>query len=326
MLSHLDINKKSIIVIHQKIDENIYLSLQNDCLLEKIDGVKTAKVSLYKILSVIIAGNFTLTSNLINKLTYNQITVIITNDFFNNIAIIEPEENGNYDIRIKQYSISKENSLKIANLIIKEKIKNQNQLLYFLKKPSIEVNLSDNKVSTLKEILGLEGVVSREYFNNIFSNYNWYKRMPQSKIDEINFLMDFGYSLLFNLINCFCLIFGLDRYKGFYHQLYFQRKSLVCDLIEPFRVIIDLAIINAFNFNIYKKDDFKFTDNLVCGFKNGYKTKLKYLKFFLKSILSHKIEIFQFIKNFYFYIADSNKYKFPDTKINFNKLPISLGP
>lgn len=322
MLNHLDISKKSIVFVCQKLEEKIHLCIENDCLLEKIGEEKIAKVSLHKILSVIISGNFSITSNLINKLSFNNILVIITDDFLKKISIIEPEINGNYDIRKKQYLKNDIETLEIANNIVKEKLKNQNNLLLFLKKDIIKFENKENL--NLKELLGFEGNFGREYFKKVFSEYNWYKRLPQSKIDELNFLLDFGYSLLFNLINCFCVIFGLDCYKGYYHQLYFERKSLVCDLIEPFRPIIDASIINIFKYNIYQKNDFVFVNSLICSFKNGYKTKIKYLKFFLKSILSHKIEIFEFIRSFYFYIADPIKYSFPEAKIDFSKLPISI--
>ncbi|MGB9883676.1 MAG: CRISPR-associated endonuclease Cas1, partial [Microgenomates group bacterium] len=150
----------------------------------------------------------------------------------------------------------------------------------------------------------------------------WYKRLPQSKIDQVNFLLDYGYWLLFNLIDCFTLIFGFDRYKGFYHQLYFQRKSLVCDLMEPFRSLIDATILNIFKFNIYKDSDFTLQNNTY-EFKKDCKIKTKYLKFFLKSLLSHKVAIYNFVRNFYLFIGNPKK-TFPQSFIDFEKLPIAI--
>ena len=51
-------------------------------------------------------------------------------------------------------------------------------------------------------------------------------------------------------------MFGFDLYVGVYHRLWFKRKSLVCDLIEPFRCIIDHATLLAFNRKQFTSQDF----------------------------------------------------------------------
>ena len=51
--------------------------------------------------------------------------------------------------------------------------------------------------------------------------------------------MDIGYTYLFNFIDALLRLYGFDTYLGFYHKEFYQRKSLVCDVVEPFRCIID---------------------------------------------------------------------------------------
>lgn len=77
------------------------------------------------------------------------------------------------------------------------------------------------------------------------------------KTDPLNVTLDIGYSVLFNFIESFVRIFGFDIYVGVYHRTWFKRKSLICDLMEPFRCIIDHAILLAFNRKQFTIDDFR---------------------------------------------------------------------
>ncbi|MDR0579752.1 MAG: CRISPR-associated endonuclease Cas1 [Campylobacteraceae bacterium] len=101
--------------------------------------------------------------------------------------------------------------------------------------------------------------------------------------------LDIGCTILFNYIEVFVRLFGFDPYKGVYHQLWFKRKSLICDLIEPFRCIIDRQVRKAFNTKQCKAEDF----NLI---KNEYILKREkssdYTKMFYDVLIEQKAEIF----------------------------------
>jgi CRISPR-associated protein Cas1 len=55
-------------------------------------------------------------------------------------------------------------------------------------------------------------------------------------------------------------LYGFDVYKGFYHKLFFNRKSLASDIMEPFRCVIDKALLKAFNLKQINEKDFKIVD------------------------------------------------------------------
>ena len=76
--------------------------------------------------------------------------------------------------------------------------------------------------------------------------------------------MDIGYTQIFNFIDSILRLYGFDTYKGVYHKLFFARKSLACDIEEPFRSIIDKALLKAHNLNQINPDDFVFEKG---GFK-----------------------------------------------------------
>jgi len=91
-------------------------------------------------------------------------------------------------------------------------------------------------------------------------------------------------------------IYGFDPYAGFLHQLFFQRKSLVCDLMEPFRYIIDRRIRKLHDQNQVVPEDFYFQEGKC---QIGFEAAKKYTKFFLKDILAEKENIFKWCQEFY---------------------------
>ena len=104
--------------------------------------------------------------------------------------------------------------------------------------------------------MGIEGAVAKSFFSAYFANYNWKGRHPRVKSDVLNVALDIGYTILFNFMECFVRMFGFDIYIGVYHRVWYKRKSLICDLIEPFRCIIDHATLLAFNRKQFSEKDF----------------------------------------------------------------------
>ncbi|WP_329904968.1 CRISPR-associated endonuclease Cas1 [Porphyromonas pogonae] len=63
-------------------------------------------------------------------------------------------------------------------------------------------------------------------------------------------------TILFNYIECFLRLFGFDLYIGMLHRQWFRRKSLVCDMMEPFRCVEDKTVRTAFNKKQFSEKDF----------------------------------------------------------------------
>ena len=116
------------------------------------------------------------------------------------------------------------------------------------------------------------------------------------KQDIVNCLLDIGYTILFNVINALLEMYGFDVYVGILHREFFHRKSLVCDLEEPFRPIIDAALLKALNLGqIDEKDFWKNQNQYILTWKNS----AKYVEIFIKAILEYKNEIFIYIQSYY---------------------------
>ena len=91
------------------------------------------------------------------------------------------------------------------------------------------------------------------------------------------------------------------------------RKSLVCDMVEPFRCIIDRRLRKAYNLRQIDPADF-FMENGCC--RLAWKAQNKYIRLFFKDILSEKEKIFIFCQEYYrWFIRDKPMDLFPNYEI-----------
>lgn len=158
-----------------------------------------------------------------------------------------------------------------------------------------------NSACNTSELMGIEGYASKVFFASFFKPMEWNRREPRCKRDIYNLLLDIGYTYLFNFIEAMLGLYGFDVYCGVHHKFFYQRKSLVCDLIEPFRCIIDQRLRKAYNLKQIKEEDF-ITKNGMYYLE--YKNQKHYTSLFLKDILGRKEEIFLFIQRFYRWFMD----------------------
>ncbi|GHW02338.1 CRISPR-associated endonuclease Cas1 1 [candidate division SR1 bacterium] len=321
MLSRPDFIEKQIVVISS--DRIKDLSFRNDNLLIKVDGKIKDQISLFKIFCVFIVGECTLSTRLIREFLTHGIAVFCFQMNLKPLASIGSPLAGNYLLREKQYFSTSEQDLQIAKHIIANKVSNQLFLLQSLRtKGEKEHQIIDQVKEIQKKIKnadtddslrGLEGSASKLFFSSYFRQLGRYKREPRTRCDWTNLLMDMGYSLLYNFIEANLNLYGFDVYRGVFHKLFFERKSLACDLVEPFRCLIDKTILKAFNLNQINQKDF--------SFRNGeYELDMAryqhYLSLFLRIILEHKMDFFDYIKQYYYFIMGKEGAEMPTFILN----------
>ena len=180
----------------------------------------------------------------------------------------------------------------LAKHIIKNKIENQillmKSLRYKTDKEKYNIFLCEDflldvsNVSSSQELLGIEGNVAKLFYETYFKNLDFKGRKPRCKQDIFNLLLDVGYFYLFNFVEANLDLYGFDIYYGFYHKLFFQRKSLVCDIVEPFRCIIDKQLRKSYGLKQINNDDFYVKNGRYYIKQNVIK---KYAELFIKAIL-----------------------------------------
>ncbi|MBQ9120456.1 MAG: CRISPR-associated endonuclease Cas1 [Lachnospiraceae bacterium] len=75
-----------------------------------------------------------------------------------------------------------------------------------------------------------------------------------------------------------------------------MRKSLVCDIMEPFRPLIDWRVRKGFRLGQFKKEDFVEVKN---QWQLEYRNSALYTMIFMEDLLKNKEQIFLYIREYY---------------------------
>jgi len=305
MFTNKDIEYRSIFVINCINERDLRVS-NGELLLEDVEERKTlTKMPFQKILALFVIGHIRITTPLIDKCKKFNVALIVVNQSFRPVFYWANSAEANYLLRQKQYAFSKDD-ISIAKALVNNKITNQIETLKKTRKTdavtksAIEVcNDCKSKISSINQynsLMGIEGLAAKEYFSAFFQDFNWDSRKPRVKCDALNATLDIGYTILFNYIECFVRMFGFDPYIGVYHRLWFKRKSLICDLMEPFRCIIDKAVRTAYNRKQFSERDFDVI-------KGEYKLKIQknsdYCRLFYDALIPFKTETFKYVQAYY---------------------------
>ncbi len=187
MLTEPDfIEKKIIIVVPQRGDK---ISFKNDnIIITDIDGKIKFQLTCYKLFAVFIVGGFTITTGIIEKNKKFGFSIVLFSTTFKVYATINYMMEGNTLLRKKQYMTQKSNE--IAKAIIINKIRNQRDILKKLRDKTISDGILNLDIQIDKlvrsrpdnyEIMGIEGVAAKVYFNRLFKEFEWNGRQPRVK-------------------------------------------------------------------------------------------------------------------------------------------------
>lgn len=302
-MSTRDFEYKQIAFVFTTDGEKISFKNDNLIVTDK-DGKVKHQSTCYRLFALFICGDFCLTSGVLERSKKFGFTIVFMSPNLRITSIMPAKAEGNVLLRKKQYSYDK---TEIASHVIANKIHNQTFLLKKRRKKTEDEKEVIKKLEqyekdvlqpnlTAKEIMGIEGISAKLYFKTLFANCNWHSRQPRVKNDITNTLMDIGYTILFNIVNALLEMYGFDVYVGILHTQFFHRKSLVCDLEEPFRPIIDNAILKAMNLGqINEKDFWKNQNQYILPWKNSK----KYVEIILEALLEYKNEIFIYLQSYY---------------------------
>ena len=176
--------------------------------------------------------------------------------------------------------------------IVKNKILNQSLLLNKIKNDKYDLLTSyiDEVVSGDKT--NREGHAAKVYFNALFG-----KDFVRNNNDNINAALNYGYAILLSTINKEVITGGYLTQLGIHHKNEFNEFNLSCDLMEPFRVIVD----NFVYFNQERELNTNYKLDIVNILNNSYKYQNK--SYTLKDIIG------LFVKNTLNNINNSDEYK-----------------
>lgn len=193
-----------------------------------------------------------LTTYLMVELISHKVKVVFCDHKHNPAAEIMPMY-GSYisSGRIKQQlGWSKSLKGKVWKEIIRQKISKQAEVLRKTGNEVKAVMLEAYMVGVMEEDkTNREGHAAKVYFNALFGN-DFYR----DNDDVRNNILDYGYSVLLAAFNREVAANGYLTQLGIWHEGATNPFNLGCDLMEPFRPIIDLFAAET-NFNNFGTDE-----------------------------------------------------------------------
>lgn len=190
-------------------------------------------------------GGIGLTSNILLYLTECGIPILIMNKkhdpevfSYNLYSYYALTKNIKKQIKWENSSLINE----ITKEIIKKKIKHQKELLdYFCITKYREkiINLQNEleELKSFEDIIVIESQVAKYYFLSLFGN-----DFTRNEKDEINYALNYGYSILRSFIKVQIINKGLHPSIGIFHKNQFNNYNLADDIIEIYRPIVDYVV------------------------------------------------------------------------------------
>lgn len=263
-----------------------YLRKRENCfIIKKEEG--EFEVSAKKVESILITTSAYLSTDALKLAMDNNIDVVFLDGYGNPYGRVWHSKLGSTAlIRRRQLEYAESpKGLALTREWIEAKITNQIELLQKLShsRPAKNSLIASHieelqqiriRIKTIKgpleearsNLMGLEGVAGRNYFSALSlimpERYRFKGRSRSPARDEFNCMLNYGYGVLYSMVEKGCIIAGLDPYVGFLHTDNYNKKSLVFDIIEMFRILAEQTVVYLFSQRKVKKEQFD-------KFKNG---------------------------------------------------------
>jgi len=228
------------------------------------------EIPIKSVRDLIISGKVSISSELIKILAESGVDILFTTPTGKPVArVVSAKAGGTAENRYEQYkSLEDVRGIKLAKSIILGKIRNQmSNVRYYSKSRRMNKVISsrlydayrlirekfeqlrneefDDLNSARKKILAYEGECAKYYWDGIrltLDDWNFEGRNQKSS-DPVNLSLNIAYNMLMGQMWKYVLRFGLDPFMGYIHVERPGKLSLVFDLMEPFRPMVDRFVI-----------------------------------------------------------------------------------
>ncbi len=240
------------------VNKNCKLSYKNDYLVIRSETLQMIHLSEINLI-IVENGMVSITSYLINELINNKIKLIFCDEKHNPAGEVMPYY-GSFNTSKKilnQIKWEKEKQDAVWQQIVKHKIHNQAMLLKKLDIAGYEKLLEFEKEVEIADKTNREGHAAKVYFNLLFT-----KDFIRGTNSMINSGLDYGYAIILSTINKDVVSKGYITQIGINHKSEFNQFNLTCDLMEPFRPLIDEIVYNNQNYEFDRIQKYKLIDVL----------------------------------------------------------------
>lgn len=266
--------KNRFLVVKQESDEK-YIHLS------EIDTIIVDSISV------------SISSYLLKELSDNKINIIFCNEKhnpFGELCTYYSRHNTSKQI-MKQITWKQNDKDLLWRLIVKNKITNQALLLNKVSSNKYDLLLEFADDVKIGDKSNREGHSAKVYFNELFG-----KKFIRNNDDQINAALNYGYAVLLSTINKEIILNGYLTQLGIHHKNEFNEFNLSCDLMEPFRIVIDNFVYYNQNRNFEK--EYKLDLVNLFNSKFIYNNKKYTLKDIIRMYVKNTLDIFDNIENY----------------------------
>lgn len=267
------------------VSTQCHLSFKNGYLVIRNEDVVTIHLSEINTL-IIDSNSSSLSIFLISKLIERRVKIIFC------------DEKHNPSCELVPYYLSYNTSKMIMNerkwerdkcdllwqVIIKYKILYQSIVLKSVGLATKEKQLLQYSANVMKgDSSNREGHAAKVYFNALFG-----KDFSRNQENEINEALNYGYSILLSMFNREIVGVGYITQIGVHHRGENNPFNLSCDLMEPFRPIIDKIVFENRENEFNKEYKFKLID--IMNQKFSYNGQKQYLTQIINTFVRKTLE------------------------------------
>lgn len=245
-----------------------------------VDDKRVSDVRLVELSQLVLMGNVYVTTPTLHELMRRNITISWHSYGGWFLGHTVGTGHKNVELRTAQYqgSFDEQVCLRLAKSIVRAKILNSRTLLRRnwragatpddALKAMQRFAVRASRVSSLAELLGVEGAAAAMYFSHFTGMikrdteekalaFDFSSRNRRPPADPVNALLSFSYAMLVRAWTTTLTAVGFDAYRGFYHQPRYGRPALSLDMMEPFRPLIaDSSVLMAINNGEVRPSDF----------------------------------------------------------------------
>lgn len=237
------------------IQSHAKISYKNEYMIVRGEDVKM--IHLSEINTIIIdSTQVSVTSSLLCELMKYKIKVVFCDEKRNPCSeLISYYGSHNSSKKIYKQINWEQNYAKLVwTYIVRQKILNQANLLrkYEFSTAAVLEQYA-NEVEFFDET-NREGHAAKVYFNSLFG-----KHFSRDDVNSINAALNYGYGILLSNFNKEIVSNGYLTQLGIKHINEYNPFNLTCDMMEPFRILIDEIVYN----NLEKSFDSDYKLNLI---------------------------------------------------------------
>jgi CRISP-associated protein Cas1 len=215
-------------------------------------------------------------------LSKNNIPVFVMDFNGTILSSILPPTPIKTDVKVAQIKAASNEKIRVevASAIIKAKLERNLAVLQWLAERydiTVHLNAAKNEASNLSndknvsQIRTIEGRVALRYweaYKHVLPECFTFEGRTTGKhnnnaVDPINLALNYGYGVLEGVCRKAINTVGLEPSIGFLHEYsnYQTKQSLVYDLQEPFRWLVDVTVFKAVESGVLDLKDFYFLGN-----------------------------------------------------------------